>query len=208
MSKKTAQQEVYERFLEVFGIECLPGGLFYQFEHSLRFELGDPLSMDQPIRRFLQAHRRSVKIAETVFDKPDNLYALVVGYGTDGEVYSKFKWLKTVFPDFRKKTYARKSEGTSDEVDEYWYFHPIRSRWEIAELLWLDLAREVPVEPSASNTRTYIVDFANAVILHAYDDRGLDLVSMQRSALLKPYKELRSWLLDYDIEAMDRAFGP
>ncbi|MGS4885049.1 DUF3885 domain-containing protein [Roseibium sp. MB-4] len=200
-------QDIFERFRKVFGVERLPDGLFYQFEYGLRFELGGTLGMQQPIRRFVQAHQRSTKIAEAVFDNTDSVYALIVGYGIDGKIYSKFKGLKSVYSDFRKHNYAIKWDGVSGSADEYWYFHRVGSSWEIAELLWLDIAAEMQVRPAASNTRTYILDFKKAVILHAYDDRGLDLVSVQRSPLLKPYDEFRHWLLSHDIERIDRKFA-
>ena len=66
-----------------FGLNAYPHALFYEFEVALRFELGgEEFGMNQPIRRFLQAHQRASTIAETAFKNATNVQAFIKSWGT------------------------------------------------------------------------------------------------------------------------------
>lgn len=85
---------------------------------------------------------------------------------------------------------------------------PITDGLQINELLWLDIANEMPVEPASHGYSIWLVDFEREVILHAYDDRGLDVISTNKAALLPLYEDFADWLLDYDREKMDASSKP
>jgi len=53
---------------------------------------------------------------------------------------------------------------------------------------------------------TYFVNIDKKLILHMYDDRGLDIVSADREALVSIYKKHNDWILDYDREQIDKQF--
>jgi len=44
------------------------------------------------------------------------------------------------------------------------------------------------------------------LILHMYDDRGLDLIARHRSDLQAIYDAHKSWVLDYDRHRIERVF--
>jgi len=52
----------------------------------------------------------------------------------------------------------------------------------------------------------YLFAIENHVMLHLYDDRGLDIVSHYKNTLLPLYQELNAWILDYDREHINEIF--
>lgn len=52
----------------------------------------------------------------------------------------------------------------------------------------------------------YLFDAENHVMLHLYDDRGLDIVAHNKITLMPLYKKLNAWILDYDRREIDRIF--
>ena len=72
-------------------------------------------------------------------------------------------------------------------------------------LLWCSLAYEMPVKPKAPVV-SYLADFERGVLLHIYDDRGMDVSALTASALMPVYRAFDPWLLDYDRDRMKTAF--
>ncbi len=75
-------------------------------------------------------------------------------------------------------------------------------------LLWGSITREMGVTPEARWLGPiFIVDFELRLVLFAYDDRGMDVVAMDREPLLPIYRQFGDWLLDYDRDRMDARFA-
>ena len=49
----------------------------------------------------------------------------------------------------------------------------------------------------------YLFDVENHVMIHLYDDRGLDIVSHEKNTLMPLYQELNGWILDYDRKRIE-----
>jgi hypothetical protein len=58
----------------------------------------------------------------------------------------------------------------------------------------------------STDDRIYFVNRTRNIILHMYDDRGMDLVAASRSDLQTIYDEHKSWILDYDRKRMVETF--
>ncbi|MTH64542.1 DUF3885 domain-containing protein, partial [Paracoccus shanxieyensis] len=61
--------------------------------------------------------------------------------------------------------------------------------------------------PLGCLSSNYIIDRSRSVILHIYDDRGMDVAAGHPSALRPLYEKFNCWLLDHDREKMDLIFG-
>jgi hypothetical protein len=57
-----------------------------------------------------------------------------------------------------------------------------------------------------TDDRVYFVNRTRNIILHMYDDRGLDLIASHRSDLQAIYDAHKSWVLDYDRERIEKVF--
>jgi hypothetical protein len=55
--------------------------------------------------------------------------------------------------------------------------------------------------------RIYFVHPKKKIIYHMYDDRGLDIVALDREALRPVYLKYHDWILDYDREWIDKIFN-
>ena len=73
-------------------------------------------------------------------------------------------------------------------------------------LLWASIAYEMPIAPKAP-VLSWLADFDAGVMLHVYDDRGMDVRALHRSTIEQIYRQFDAWLLDYDRPRMAVAFG-
>ncbi len=79
---------------------------------------------------------------------------------------------------------------------------------QIAPFIWAAVANEMAVTPRLTPlAHSYIMDLERGMVLHVYDDRGMDLAAT-RPELLRPcYEQLNGWLLDHDRARMDAIFA-
>lgn len=211
-----------EQIIATFGCRDFPDALFYHFESSLRFELGDEdISAKLPIRRFLQAHHRASSISNFIFADTKNLYALFSSYSSEEQNPKAMKRLQK--SGFKKSrfSYLGKFAREEDEFDDWevedpddqkvafrhWYSYPILYTDEIAETLWFPCGIELGIKPYFNEGNVYLVDFERGVCLHVYDDRGMDLVSTNKADLVPVFKKYQDWLLPYNLDEMETVFG-
>ena len=58
-----------------------------------------------------------------------------------------------------------------------------------------------------TDDRVYFVNRTRNIILHMYDDRGLDLIARHRSDLQAIYDAHKHWVLDYDRARVEKVFA-
>jgi len=73
-------------------------------------------------------------------------------------------------------------------------------------LLWCAISREMAITPKAP-VSSFLADFDRNILLHVYDDRGMDVTALDREVLLRTYRGRNAWLLDHDRRRMGEAFG-
>ena len=56
------------------------------------------------------------------------------------------------------------------------------------------------------NQELYIVNVTRRTLFYMYDDRGCDVYSLEKDALLPIYYKFRRWILDYNRIEIDRSF--
>ena len=202
---------------EQFGFEEPPNGLFYSFDQALRFELGgEDFGTDRPIRRFVQAHKRATTVAQTLFGNSDEVFVLLSSYGMEKPEKNRLKPLKLCGIKRRKIQYlCRFPQYDEDHVAEFgvdlfrhWDAAKIEDRQVISEILWLGIASEMAIEPSfCGSVSAYLVDISKGLILHVYDDRGMDVIATKDAPLKELLITHRTWLLESDLPEMTAIFG-
>ena len=197
----------------VFGCTELPHGLFYEFEAALRFELGgEDVSTKRPIKRFIQAFERADAVAAELFAR-SSVWLLSSTFGDASPPKKHLKPFKTiglsrsVFADF-----GAVAQNDADHIEEFgedryrhWAGTLLGDPDLIKEALWLALGSELGIRPAA-NASLYFVDFENQIVLHPYDDRGMDVIATRREPLSDLYRSRHSWLLEYDMARMRTVF--
>jgi hypothetical protein len=53
----------------------------------------------------------------------------------------------------------------------------------------------------------YLIDDRGKLIMHLYDDRGLDVIAANSSTLLPAYKQFGDWILDNQRRKIDLRFN-
>lgn len=184
--------------------------------YALRFELGGA-SLDnctQSIPRFLQAHRRATSIADSLFR--ENCVAVIGWNGQwrlpceNLEAMDAFEALRATGFDALPISAWQAcpySEADDEDVDT-WVFQSYAISHDKAArdtLLWHSIAAELPIYPSAPIT-SFLLNPDTAIMVHAYDDRGLDLIADKPEHLLESYQLFADWLLDHDRTQMEELF--
>jgi hypothetical protein len=182
----------------------------------LRFELGGEVfdNTVQQIPRFLQAHRRASALADALFSgncmavvawggNPPNASGLSDGVknGFEALQFTGFgvpcinEWQATLYPD-------------PDDEAHVWALRSCDlGNGKVARdtLLWHAVAHEMPIYPKAS-VLTFLLDPSASVMLHVYDDRGMDVIAFDPAKLDGLHSNFSEWLLDYDRERMAKLF--
>ncbi|UWQ80709.1 DUF3885 domain-containing protein [Leisingera sp. S132] len=208
-----------QRVFDTFGVSELPHGLFYEFDHALRFDLGGvEWGTDRPVQRFWQAFERADTITRAVFKASDDIWALLSCYGGEtpepkrlhaisrcGLPRNSFSYLGAV-PQNDEEYIA----SFGYDLHRHWDAYKLRDTSEIREFLWLMIATDLSVYPQLSNRRAhqvYLVDFETKTIAYPYDDRGMDVVSMDRHRLEPHFTAFQEWLLARDMKRMASRFS-
>ena len=184
--------------------------LFYHFAGGLRFELSEGGS---PLDQVLTALRKATSICGDVF--PENSRILV----------HLQRWLAFSGFALRKTLRELQDAGIEIPAERNIWHEPVGENdgWEdgfvvhcafevpaskLQNLLWCALVTDFrPFQPNP-HCLVYLIDAANGILVHPYDDRGMDIIC-RRPALLKPlYEKHGRYLLDYDRETMDAYFAP
>lgn len=210
-------ETILNNIQQAFGIEELPRNLFYSLDQALRFELGGKeFGTDRPMRRFAQAYQRSQTVSEAFFKNSAGVFLFLSSYGEEQPDRKSLKPLKFCGLKPKDFQYFSKTPQQDDEhIAEYgsdifrnFYFTKLKDKATIPEILWLGIASEMGIRPRfQGSTTAYLVDPEKGLILHLYDDRGMDLVAVEKAALGAIFVEFRKWLLDSDLDRMTDMFG-
>ncbi|WP_294334837.1 DUF3885 domain-containing protein [uncultured Sphingomonas sp.] len=178
----------------------------------LRFALGE--GQDALVPRFLQAHRRASTIADSVFGGTCFAIAAWNGFppnsiGLQEDVADGFTALHATGFDaphvatWHENLYA----DMEDEVDpwEVRAYDLGTSKALRDTLLWHAVALELPVSPSVPLI-LFLHDPKAALLLHAYDDRGMDVIAEDAERLRGLHATFSDWLLDEDRTRMAARF--
>lgn len=195
--------------LEPFGIEDIPFALFYQFQHALRFELGIGSNR---LSQTISAFDRSRMITKSlIFPDFRETYAV---FRTTNEAGAKrqnqrfFKTLKNYMKLARTDINHCGVTPYPDDSDLccHWYAVKLREQSDIDSLLWFPASAEMGFEPQLW-ANIYLLNRNKKILIHPYDDRGMDVISMDKATLLPLYHQYNEWLLDYDRARMVETFS-
>lgn len=188
----------------VFGADGLQLGLFYHHAPALRFELSQGGSY---IAMFTQAYDRAREVLEAAFAGSDEVTVVLSEFG-GGSLLAHL----AVFRSLRRcdVDLPRPFEAWTEQVDDEWhaeraFFAFRRGRDELLEYLWGALAVDIGIRPRLE-CRVHLADPERGILVHPYDDRGMDVIGPNHALLRDLYTRFNPWLLDYDRERMDGFF--
>jgi len=204
--------DILGSFPQVFPCTSFSHNLFHDWEHCLRFELGgDDVPYSFRLRRFIQAFERADAVASWLFRDTEKLWLLSSFHGAKKprkkrlKPYRASSLMPTDFQYLGKVFQDEVSDDFNGDVYRHWDATILTERAQLREVLWLTLGAEVSVEPTLP-ADIYIVDFARGLVLHPYDDRGMDVAATRKETLAPLYREYHDWLQKLRIDEMRAAF--
>jgi hypothetical protein len=188
----------------------LDGNWYQAFRASpywLRFELGGEIlsNVDQPVPRFIQAFHRAQALANVLFSSSTSLTA-ILGASPEWHAFGALEALGFRAPAPWCRWSASYPPGEEDAPRFEWRAIELAEPAMRDTLLWVSIVYEMGISPKAPVV-SYLTDFDAAVVLHVYDDRGMDVRALDRASIEPLYRQFDSWLLDYDRPRMAAAFG-
>ncbi|MFR1086057.1 MAG: DUF3885 domain-containing protein [Bacteroides cellulosilyticus] len=135
--------------------------------------------------------------------------------------YPTDRWISRKETDESVLTMVRKMSGlpvpqeqeASAGLDEDGDAHrQIRFYWDLRRVLFCpeQLIREIILGDiggwSGFTSNVYLAG-PGPYLYHLYDDRGLDVLGSSQELLLPLYRQFHSWILEYDLEQIDRLFA-
>ncbi len=190
----------------VFGSRWSASALFYSYDAALRFELA---SHSHPIERFLSAHTRASRLATWAIADAEDLHMAGVFFSESDKpgfksMLNLFRGLSACGLPFPTKQAieSRRLDGDDSLVCEF--VAPIQKE-HVDRVLWAAIAVDVQIEPRVPALLS-LVSVSRGVLLHPYDDRGMDVIGSSVDRLRPLYDEFRAWLLDYDLADMRKVF--
>lgn len=199
-----------QKFRSKFGVDYPLYGPFGTFEFDLRFELSPPMSRNY-IQMFTQAYDRARAICRVLFPDPTHMHILI-STTSEQEAPPCMRLRRFRENSLHRERFqfigstAHEGGEWHDPYFEHWSTYAPQSDPEIDTCLWLALSQDIGIEPRG-NARIYFVNTDQGFYLHPYDDRGMDLVSVNRSISQSIFNRFNDWLLDYDRERMNAVFA-
>ncbi len=98
-------------------------------------------------------------------------------------------------------------EQNAEDVEDYWInvaFELPKSK--VQNLLWCAIVSDLGTLGPHPGCLFYLIDIEHGIIVHPYDDRGMDIIGRDKEYLRRLFDTHRDWLLDYDLTAMNATF--
>jgi hypothetical protein len=182
----------------------LGGGLFYRWPVGIRFELGLETFRERATKLYEVAFAPEDACIIVSQDWPENIspparqrYFRV--FSLPGAFDSKHPL------DLQSLEIMTAEEGEQETFSLQWAQLPARSFRYVSVLDGIANADHTQT-PSVSG-RVYFLNPATAMIVHMYDDRGLDIIAASPEALIPIYRTFNDWVLDADRERIAKALS-
>jgi Domain of unknown function (DUF3885) len=185
--------------------------LFYKYPGGLRFELSEGGTF---LEQFLLAMRKATEICSDVFpvgqtiavclrlhtkSNPFNHRSTISSLKSAGVVIPKQRevWLEPIDAD-----------DWFEETQPEWWLNVAfeASPALIQNFLWCALSRDFSSIRPNPGCMVYLFNLKSELLVWAYDDRGMDVVGPNKTALEKLYFKYSRYLLDHDRAVMDATF--
>jgi hypothetical protein len=175
----------------------------------LRFELSES---GAAVEQFLTALRKASEICHDIF-APERSFTACLSVYLYGSKYRHRDVLRSLsragIEVPRKRSMWLTMEGDDSGGDE-----PLRVLYvafEVAPtlldyILWCALGADLGIRPCPQLRAVYLLSLEQQVLVHPYDDRGMDVVGKNHELLAKLYGRYGRYLLDYDRPMMDATF--
>lgn len=183
--------------------------LFYKLPGGLRFCMAE----GEHFARVLTAVRKGSIVCEDVFADADTILVHLQNYATPNRFDMRFTLKQLAMAGIAipraREIWAEPVPRQEPDDDESWCLNALFELPKscLASLLWCAFAADFGELRPNPHCQVYLINPASGLMVHPYDDRGMDVVGTNREALRQLYSTHYAWLLGYDLDTMDRTFA-
>jgi hypothetical protein len=185
--------------------------LFYDFPGGLRFALSDGGS---PLDQALTALRKATIICDDVFRGEEKILVHLGAFAPASrfgfrKMLRELRIAGIVVPKAREVWVDIEDDTDDEDENSYWVSCAFElPTAKLQNLLWCAVTADFgsSLRPNP-HCRVYLVNPDKGIIVHPYDDHGMDVISRRTSALAGLYERHKDLLLEYDMEAMRETFS-
>ena len=161
-------------------------------------------------------HMRAATLFDAVFSTNESCIVVSQDWHSDNKPPTGLAHLSPLFEFARRKSVGlgapqgqvELQEAEEPEVGSHtltWVNQSARAfRY---DLVFEGIANADHARSPAISSRVYFVNTRTNVIMHMYDDRGLDVIARSREVLQHLYRDFNAWILDYDRAQVDQTFS-
>lgn len=203
---------IKENIESIFSDKAFQWPLFYQYPGGLRFKLSEEGTY---INQFITAHQKGMEVCNAVFNQSNSI-TICIKISGGKSLLSTLSTLRSlrdaeIYPLSDKEHWTdfddewRKEENFSDCLWHYIAFNIPTEH--LTNALWCAIASDFGFIKPAPRAAVYLFNLDRKIMIHPYDDRGMDIVGPNKQFLKMLYHNFGHYLLDYDRKAMDAVFG-
>ncbi|WP_307587149.1 DUF3885 domain-containing protein [Paenibacillus wynnii] len=195
---------------------CPP--LFYSWEIGIRFELGNPPMFRIDKQQYMeQVYDRAISIYKYLHKESDEIFVVTNAHFADEpnlirrkpKVYRRYITNKEVLKGLKHKVipYVFADVYGIDDFETHRFILKCFGR----DIKYMSMIKaicnnDVAIKPKIYHD-VFFVNFTTGTIFHVYDDRGCDVVSNSKTALMNLYRDYNEWILNYDRSRIDQTLG-
>lgn len=207
---KDMLKEQMQKELQLIGLKSIIHPLFYNCQYCIRFEIGVGDIYDKDMTPQKAYVENALSRAMTIYNNGVKTPALLMWeiYPESEEDMNKFKSLffKKIISIMPQEDFSQIIDFDNDTVKQTQLFWDMKN----SKIPIDKVFREIILGDIGGSkefiSSIFLFDIENHVILHLYDDRGLDIVAYDKNTLTPIYNKLNTWILDYDRKQIDKIF--
>jgi Domain of unknown function (DUF3885) len=185
--------------------------LFYSHPGGLRFELSEGGTF---LEQFLLAMRKATEICADIFTDQEPISVCLRAHTRSNpffhrKILSNLNAAGIVIPKIREIWLEPiDAEDWFEETQAEWWLNVAfeASPTLIQNFLWCALSRDFGLIRPNPGCLVYLFNLNSELLVWAYDDRGMDVVGPNKTALEKLYIRHSKYLLEYDRAVMNATF--
>lgn len=202
-------KKFHKTIIEI-GIPILEHPNFYHAPIGIRFEIGgnEDVYIKKGMTRKLHPNpvyvHKAVERALTIFNSlPKQGWMLRIDLYDEKEIKKTIKILQLVASHEKVLNEYEEDGEKMTHYELYWSLDDINWSEEtiIREIILADIGGL-----NCLTSAVYLLNPDEKILIHLYDDRGLDVVAKDKEKLYPLYEIFYDWILDYERESIDKIF--
>lgn len=194
--------------LEALGNPRLQLPIFYESPLSLRFEIGPEEYSKTDPRYFRLAQWRASFLYAKAAPFDTLLWVLYRTQDTEtdiGELLFRFQEIAHL-PVPLEALEQETTDSDGEPMTRIFFFWDLNQTPLKAESLLAEITKTDYCSFHELSSAVFFFNTKTPLLLHLYDDRGMDLVAADKKILRPFYEDCHNWLLDYDLPRMNKIF--